>query len=168
MCTPPMSTVRKVNRLRRYAPVVLADAFAASGAVHLVRPQAFAGIMPRAIPGRHHRSLIYVSGVAELVCAFGLFRRTRWAAPASVAVLGAVFPANVQMALDAGSGRNAGMADRRGVAWGRLPLQAVMIWAALQARREQEQPGREQEQPGTGQEQPGTGQGDPSKSDPST
>jgi uncharacterized membrane protein len=144
MRAPLMCTVRKVNRLRRYAPVVLANAFVASGVVHLVRPQAFASIMPRAIPGRHHMNLISVSGVAELVCAFGLFRRTRWAAPASVAVLGAVFPANVQMALDAGSGRNTGMADRRAVAWGRLPLQLPMIWAALQARPEQERPGTSQ------------------------
>ena len=129
-----MSTIRGVNRLRRYAPVVLANVFAASGTVHLVRPQSFAGIMPRVIPGRHHKSLIYLSGLAELACAVGIFRRTRWAAPASVAVLGAVFPANVQMALDAGSGRNAGTADRPAVAWGRLPLQVPMIWAALQAR----------------------------------
>ena len=131
-----MSTIRQVNRLRRYAPVVLANVFVASGTVHLVRPQAFAGIMPRAIPGRHHKSLIYLSGLAELACAFGLFRRTQWAAPASVAVLGAVFPANVQMALDAGSGRNPGAGDRPAVAWGRLPLQIPMIWAALQARPE--------------------------------
>ena len=125
-----------MSQLRRYAPVVLANVFAASGTVHLVRPQAFAGIVPRAIPSRHHQGLIYLSGLAEFVCAVGLFRRARWAAPASVAVLGAVFPANVQMALDAGSGRNAGAADRRAVAWGRLPLQLPMIWAALQARPE--------------------------------
>ena len=129
-----MSTVPLVNRLRRAAPVVLANVFVGSGLVHLVRPQAFAGLMPRVIPGRHHKGLIYVSGLAELACAVGIFRRTRWAAPASVAVLGAVFPANVQMALDAGSGRNAGTADRPAVAWGRLPLQVPMIWAALQAR----------------------------------
>ena len=125
-----------MNRLRRYAPVVLANVFVASGTVHLVRPQSFAGIMPRTIPGRHHKSLIYLSGLAELACAVGLFRRTRWAAPASVAVLGAVFPANVQMALDAGSGRNPGPGDRAAVAWGRLPLQIPMVWAALQARPE--------------------------------
>jgi uncharacterized membrane protein len=102
--------------------------------VHLVRPQAFASIMPRAIPVRHHVNLIYLSGLAELACAAGLVRRARWAAPASVAVLAAVYPANVQMALDAGSGRNPGPADTRAVAWGRLPLQLVMMWAALQAR----------------------------------
>jgi uncharacterized membrane protein len=74
--------------------------------------------------------------VAELICAVGLFRRTRWGAAASVAVLAAIFPANVQMALDSGSGRNPGPADNRAVAWGRLPLQAAMVWAALGSRPE--------------------------------
>jgi uncharacterized membrane protein len=123
-----------MSRLRQRAPKWLAAAFGTSGVVHLVRPQAFAAIMPRAIPERHHTNLIYASGVAELVCAAGLLRRTRWAAPASVAVLAGVFPANVQMALDAGSGRNPGPADNVALAWVRLPLQVAMIWAALQAR----------------------------------
>jgi uncharacterized membrane protein len=125
-----------VSRLRQHAPTFLAAIFTASGTVHFVRPQAFDSLMPRAIPAGQHRNLIYLSGLAELVCAAGLFRRARWAAPASVAVLGAVFPANLQMALDAGSGRNSGAADRPAVAWGRLPLQLPMIWAALQARPE--------------------------------
>ena len=123
-----------MSSLRRRAPLALAATFASSGLVHLVRPQAFASIMPRAIPSRHHTYLIYVSGLAELACAAGLIRGTRWAGPASVGVLAAVFPANLQMALDAGSGRNPGPADSRAVAWGRLPLQFVMVWAALQAR----------------------------------
>jgi uncharacterized membrane protein len=123
-----------VSNLRRRAPKALAAAFAASGLVHLVRPQVFASIMPRAIPKRHHTNLIYVSGLAELACTLGLARNTRWASAASVTVLAAVFPANVQMALDAGSGRNSGPADSPVLAWGRLPLQLVMIWAALQAR----------------------------------
>ena len=120
--------------LRRRAPLALAAVFVGSGGVHLVRPQSFAAIMPRAIPREHHTTLIYVSGLAELACAAGLIGRTRWAAAASVVVLAAVFPANVQMALDAGSGRSPGLADRRAVAWGRLPLQLVMAWVALQAR----------------------------------
>ena len=70
----------------------------------------------------------------ELACAAGLVRRSRWAAAASVAVLAGVFPANVQMALDAGTGRNPGLADNRALAWARLPLQPVLMWAALQAR----------------------------------
>jgi uncharacterized membrane protein len=130
-----------VSTLSRRAPDVLGAMFAASGIVHLVRPQAFAAIMPRAIPDRHHRNLIYLSGLAELVCAVGLFRRSTWATPASVALLGAVLPANLQMALDAGSGRNPGAADTRLLAWGRLPMQLPMVWAALQNRpRGQETP----------------------------
>ncbi|HEY1827909.1 MAG TPA: hypothetical protein VGF87_07805 [Acidimicrobiales bacterium] len=123
-----------MSRFRPRAPKLLAAAFAGSGIVHLVRPQVFSALMPRAIPERHHTNLIYASGVAELICAAGLVRRTPWAAPASVAVLAGVFPANVQMALDAGSGRNPGPADNRAMAWGRLPLQLGMVWAALQAR----------------------------------
>jgi uncharacterized membrane protein len=120
--------------LRRTAPLGLAGVFAVAGAMHFARPAFFDAIMPRVLPTRSHRPLIYASGVVELACAAGLARRTRWAAPLSVAVLAAVFPANVQMALDAGTGRNSGATDRATVAWGRLPLQALMVWAALQAR----------------------------------
>jgi uncharacterized membrane protein len=125
---------RTMSRPRKAAPTGLALAFSASGIVHVLRPQLFESIMPRSIPARHHRALIYVSGVAELICAIGLFRRKPWAGAASTAVLVGVFPANVQMALDAGSGRNPGAPDNAALAWGRLPLQAVMIWAARQAR----------------------------------
>jgi uncharacterized membrane protein len=119
---------------RRTPPLLLAGIFTASGIVHFVRPQFFEAIMPRVLPETSHRPLIYASGVAELVCAWGLVRRTRWASTASIAVLAAVFPANLQMALDTGSGRHPGAMDRAGVAWGRLPLQLVMVWAARQAR----------------------------------
>jgi uncharacterized membrane protein len=128
-----------MHSAQRKASLALAAAFATSAGVHLVRPQSFASIMPRVIPQRHHTNLIYASGVAELVCAIGLLRRARWAAPASIATLVAVFPANVQMALDSGSGQ--GPADNRALAWGRLPLQAAMIWAALGARPEGDSPG---------------------------
>lgn len=120
---------------RRTAPIGLALAFTASGITHLVRPQVFESIMPRVIPIRHHRALIYISGAAELLGAVGLVRRTRWASPFSIALLVAVFPANLQMALDAGSGRHPRTMDNPLVAWGRLPLQVVMMWAAGQARR---------------------------------
>ncbi len=120
---------------RRTPPLLLAGVFTASGIIHFVRPQFFEAIMPRVLPGRSHRPLIYASGLAELACAFGLVRRSPWASTASVAVLVAVFPANLQMALDSGSGRHPGAMDRAAVAWGRLPLQLGMVWAARQARR---------------------------------
>jgi uncharacterized membrane protein len=113
---------------------MLSGAFVASGTVHLIRPQLFFRIMPRVIPEKNQTNLIYLSGLAELICAAGLIRRTRWAPMSSLAVLTAVFPANVQMALDAGSGRNPGLANNRALAWSRLPLQVAMGWAALQAK----------------------------------
>jgi uncharacterized membrane protein len=119
-------------RRRPIAPLALAGLLAASGIIHFGRPRFFEAIVPRLIPTRHHRVLIYVSGAAELVCALGLARRRPWAPAATTAVLVGVFPANVQMALDAGSGRHAGAMDNVAVAWGRLPLQALMIWAARQ------------------------------------
>lgn len=121
-------------RIRQIAPLLLAAAFALSATVHLVRPQVFEPIMPRALPEPTRRPLIYASGVAELACAIGLVRRATWAAAASTSLLVAVLPANVQMALDAGTGRHPGIADNPLLAWGRLPLQIPMVWAARQAR----------------------------------
>jgi uncharacterized membrane protein len=122
-------------RLRASAPTGLACIFGASGLLHLVRPALFESLVPRVFPSRSHRPLIYASGAAELVCAVGLVRRSRWAPAASSALLVAVLPANLQMAFDAGTGRHPGAMDSRAVAWGRIPLQLPLLWAARQARR---------------------------------
>lgn len=111
-----------------FGPRGIAAAFAASGVVHLVRPTVFVPLVPRVLPAP--RALVYASGAAELVCAAGLLARARWAADASTALLLAVWPANVAMALDAGSGRLPGPADSRAVAWGRVPLQPLLVWMA--------------------------------------
>jgi uncharacterized membrane protein len=100
--------------------------FAVTGLLHFLCPAFFDSLMPRVLPARLHRPLIYGSGVAELACAYGLARRTRWASAASTALLVAVWPANLQMALDAGSGRNADGMDSPLVTWGRMPLQLPM------------------------------------------
>lgn len=117
---------------RRWAPRAVAAAFLASGIVHLVRPSVFEPMVPRALPGP--TGLVYVSGVAELVCAAGLLRRARWAGPASVAVLLAVWPGNLQMALDVTSEAGRGGTAELVAVWGRLPLQIPMMWAAMQDR----------------------------------
>ncbi|MDF9717771.1 DoxX family protein [Nocardioides sp. ChNu-153] len=108
----------------------LATGFAVSGVVHLVRPETFEPLMPRALPA--HTALIKGSGVAELVCAAGLLHpRTRPAAGlASAALLAGVFPGNVTMAWRARRSRN------QVYRWGtvaRLPLQVPMIRIALRA-----------------------------------
>lgn len=112
----------------------LAGIFATSGVLHLVRPQVFEGIIPRALPAP--RTLVYASGVAELLCAAGLLYppTRRFAGPASAALLVAVFPANIQMSADVGK-----LAERKRTAGtraafvgtlARLPLQWPMIRTA--------------------------------------
>jgi uncharacterized membrane protein len=123
-----------MSRFRSAAPTALACVFGAAGVLHLVQPTFFDDLMPRVVPVRLHRPLVYVSGVAELACAVGLVRRSRWASAASTALLLAVWPANLQMALDAGTGRHPGSMDSATVAWARMPLQLPLLWAARQAR----------------------------------
>jgi len=111
---------------------IVLGAFAVSGVVHLVKPQVFKPLIPKPLPA--HRELILASGVAELACAAGLaFPRTRRAAGyASAALLVAVFPGNVKMALDA---RRRGKPVVQAAAYARLPLQAPLIRGALRAAR---------------------------------
>lgn len=116
------------GRVDRLAPLGVAASFLVSGTVHLVRPQVFVPLIPPRLPAP--RAFVYVSGVAELVCAAGLIARRGWAGNAATALLLAVWPGNLQMALDAGSGRNSGLTDSRVVTWARLPLQLPLIWAA--------------------------------------
>jgi uncharacterized membrane protein len=108
----------------------LATLLATSGTVHLVRPEVFEPIMPGFVP--RHREVIYGSGVAELVCAAGLLLpRSRSAAGwASMALLLAVYPANLKMAVD--SARTSSTRFQA-IAFGRLPLQLPMLRAAYRA-----------------------------------
>ena len=123
-----------MSRLRTAAPTALACVFGLAGVLHVARPTFFDDLMPRVVPARLHRPLDYVSGAAELACAVGLVRRSRWASTASTALLLAVWPANLQMALDAGTGRHPGSMDSAAMAWARMPLQLPLLWAARQAR----------------------------------
>jgi uncharacterized membrane protein len=84
---------------------------------------------------------VAVSGAAEVACGALLANRrtARLGGWLTAALLVAVFPANVQMWLDAGTEHQAVEmpVDRfRLVALGRLPLQVpLVIWAARVARR---------------------------------
>lgn len=113
----------------------LAAAFALSGTLHMVKPQVFETIVPRQLPAP--RGLVYASGVAELVCAAGLLHpRTRKAAGwLSVAVLVAVFPGNLQMAVTESkrASRGSGSRGKQVATLARLPMQIPMIRTALKA-----------------------------------
>ena len=108
-----------------------------SGVVHLADPGVFVPLVPQFLPWP--TGLIYVSGVAELVCAVGLWRRDRWAGIVSAALLVVVWPGNLQYAISA---QSSGDVTAAVVGWIRLPLQIPLIWFALQARRRQQDHGQ--------------------------
>lgn len=110
----------------------LAALLGGAGTMHFVRPEPFDTIVPRALPGRT-RNFTYASGVAELGVA-GLLAvpRTRRLGGIAAAVLFvAVFPANVQMAIDWRRARP----GKRAIAVGRLPLQGLLIAQAVHVAR---------------------------------
>jgi uncharacterized membrane protein len=113
------------------AAVALAGLLAGAGVLHLVRPAFYAPIVPPLLGDPY--SWVYASGVAELACALALLpRRTRPAAAwASAALFVVVFPANIQMAIDARDGS----VTAQSIAYARLPLQLPLIcWAVTVAR----------------------------------
>jgi uncharacterized membrane protein len=106
--------------------------FVLAGAMHFAIPRTYEAIVPRRLPAR--RALVYASGVAEIAGGVGVMHpRTRRAASLwSAATLAAVFPANVNMALNADRFRVPGGAA---ALWLRLPLQALLVRWALAAGR---------------------------------
>ncbi len=94
-----------------------------AGTMHFVIPKQYEAIVPPYVP--RPREVVYLSGVAELAGgALVLSPRTRrFAGPYLVALLAAVFPANVNMAVNAERFRRIPQA----VLWARLPLQGLLI-----------------------------------------
>ena len=108
------------------SPYLLSGLLTVTGTLHFVAPKAFADIVPPQLPAP--LALVYASGVAELACAAGLAvpRTRRIAGWATAALFVAVFPGNVQMALDAGDRSAAYQA----ATYARLPLQLPLVgWA---------------------------------------
>jgi uncharacterized membrane protein len=118
------------SRWRHRSPWIVAAAFSASGVVHLVHPATFTRIVPTFLPAK--TGLVYVTGVAELICAAGLWRRDRWAGIAAAGLLVVIWPANLQMAINAQRGDELATKVED---WIRLPLQIPLIWCALQSGR---------------------------------
>lgn len=110
---------------RTVSAIALGLLFISTGAMHFRDPDSYVRIMPPYLP--RHLELVYLSGIAEIAGGIGvLVRRTRRIAGLGlIALLVAVFPANVHMALyDLPFGR---WDPPRAVHWLRLPLQVVLI-----------------------------------------
>jgi uncharacterized membrane protein len=102
-----------------------------TGILHFLRPATYEQIMPDYLPAHHE--LVLLSGAAEIAGGVGVvFARTRRAAGMwLVALLVVVFPANVNMALNAERFRSIAPA----LLWARLPLQGLLIWWVYRATR---------------------------------
>ena len=127
-----------MSRTRLASLAGLVALMGGSGVLHMVRPRIYEPLIPPWLAGSE-REVIYVSGVAEIVCALLLAvpRTRRVGAWATAGVLVAVFPGNIQMAVDGGVPGAAGPLGSPVVAWARLPIQPVLIWWALRFRHDE-------------------------------
>jgi uncharacterized membrane protein len=118
--------------MRSPSPRALAIFLAAAGTTHFLAPRPYDAIVPRALPGPP-RAYTYASGLAELgvAAAVAAPRTRRLGGLAAAALFVAVFPANVQMALD---WRNRPLPYRI-LAFVRLPMQLPLVLWSLTVRR---------------------------------
>jgi uncharacterized membrane protein len=120
-----------VSQIQTAGKILLGVFFIVAGIAHFARPEVYVKIMPPYLPWP--LGLVYASGVCE--AGLGILvlipRYTRLAAWGLIALLIAVFPANVHMAMHPELYPRIPPAGL----WWRLPLQGVfMAWAYAYAR----------------------------------
>jgi uncharacterized membrane protein len=117
---------KPMGKARDFLRWLLGLLFVIAGANHFIHTGFYVSIMPPYLPW--HATLVYLSGVAEMALgAMLLFRRTEAvAAWGTIALIVAVTPANIHMALHP----TLYPAFSAGALLARLPLQGVLIaWA---------------------------------------
>ena len=129
--------MRELSWPQRIAVVLASVFYIGAGILHFTETGFYVKIVPPYVPW--HPAMVYISGLCEIAGGLGLLvpPLRRAAAWGLVALLIAVFPANVFMATDplaAGT-----QSIQPAIAWGRLPFQLVFIWWVLWATRERQQ-----------------------------
>lgn len=129
-----------LQRLKTISRLLLAAFFIVGGVMHFVASNFYVQLMPDYLPW--HLELVYLSGVAEAILGAMLFlpRYSTYAAWGVIALLIAVFPANVFMATHHVQFTNlpSWMSQPSPTAaWMRLPFQGVFIlWAYWHTKRD--------------------------------
>jgi uncharacterized membrane protein len=105
------------------ARLLLGAFFLVAGTLHFLKPRPYVAIVPDALPRK--LEIVYASGVAEIAGGAGvLVAPTRRAAGWwLIATLVAIFPANVNMAVNAERYRSV----PEPLLWVRLPVQGLLI-----------------------------------------
>jgi uncharacterized membrane protein len=111
---------------------LLAAFFVGSGCNHFVMPRAYERMVPPRLQGDARR-IVELSGVAEIAGGLAVLlpRTRRLAGPGLIALLAAIFPANLYMARSPERFRKV----PPWALYARLPLQPMMMWWAWRATR---------------------------------
>lgn len=106
---------------------LMAALYTLAGVNHFRAPRFYLAMMPPLLP--YPDLMNTLSGLAEITLGIGLFfPPTRvWAAWGVIALLIAIFPANIYMAVGEKFMRISPL-----IRWGRLPIQGLLIWWAYQ------------------------------------
>ena len=122
------------SRLKTAALIVAAISYVAVGVTHFTHTEFFLDVMPPYLPA--HLELVWLSGVFEVLGGLGLLvkRTRRFASLCLIALLVAVYPANIHMAMNPGLYPSIDP----WLLYARLPLQFVMLgwvyWSTLTRR----------------------------------
>lgn len=110
--------------------------FTIAGLLHFIATDRYLLMMPPFLP--FHLELVYLSGVLEMLGGIGLLipRLQRLAAYGLIALLIAVFPANIYVAME--NIQLGGYMSLPLYQWSRLPMQLVLIWWALWSTKKDE------------------------------
>ena len=130
------------NRRKEILRVILSVAIIVVGITHFTTPIPFVRIVPPQFP--NPLALVYVSGFFEILGGIGLLIPVVSVAAAwgLIALFVAVFPANINMAVNQIAIE--GVPHQPVLYWVRLPFQAVLIaWAWWYTRHPERQPGFE-------------------------
>jgi uncharacterized membrane protein len=119
----------RLSVAQRVGLVLAAIFYTGAGSLHFLRPELYLKIVPPYIPW--HLAMVRISGFFEILGGLGLLipPTRRAAAWGLIALLIAVFPANLYMAtnpIEAGAASIAPV-----LRWGRLPVQLLLMWWVL-------------------------------------
>jgi uncharacterized membrane protein len=131
-----MARLKSLSKAQRIGVVLAAIFYVVAGALHFIKSEPYLRIMPPYIPW--HVAMVRISGVFEILGGLGLLvsetprlrvaqrgRIRRGAAWGLIALLIAVFPANIYMATNPIETGAVSIAPI--LRWGRLPVQFLLV-----------------------------------------